>query len=270
MSRYNVTRGRGHDMMYDILGEYRDYLKKNFCDETARTYANRIEILLKRQSILDPVKNLNTEEIITKLSKIKYKNEFSQSKNAFLHFLEFQQITLSEDHLKQIEQLEKSTYKKYRQHKSIDYKTIDKTIKHLRDQKLKICYQTLLSTGLRVFELSQIKRENCLIVNDSIQLNFVGKGGEKENVTILKRENKLLYENLQELIDKTNLGEKVFYSANYLQRKAREHNFCCHDLRRIYAQLELKKTKSKKTVQEKLRHTNEKTADIYLKSDIQM
>ena len=255
-------------MMYDILGAYRDYLKKTFRDETARMYANRLELLLKDQSVLNFDELLDVDKMIQHLSQIKHKNEFSQSKNAFLKFIEFQHITLNQKQLNKIKQLEKNTQKKYRRKKFADYKTVDKTIKHIRNQKLKLSYQTMLVSGLRVFELSQIRRDDCIITVDFIRMYFVGKGGAEENVIILKSENRLLYENLIELI--SNTSGKVFFSSNYLQKKAKEYNFQCHDLRRIYSKLEYKKTKSKKEVQEKMRHSNEKTTEIYLKSNIQM
>lgn len=256
--------------MYDILGAYRDYLKKTFRDETARTYANRLELLLKDQSVLNFDELLDVDKMIQHLSQIKHKNEFSQSKNAFLKFIEFQHITLNQKQLNKIKQLEKNTQKKYRRKKFVDYKTVDKTIKHIRNQKLKLSYQTMLVSGLRVFELSQIRRDDCIITVDFIRMYFVGKGGAEENVIILKSENRLLYENLIELISNTEFSGKVFFSSNYLQKKAKEYNFQCHDLRRIYSKLEYKKTKSKKEVQTKMRHSNEKTTEIYLKSNIQM
>ena len=257
-------------MKYDVVEEYKEYLKKIYRPGTARTYTNRLELLLKDQSVLNFDELLDVDKMIQHLSEIKCKNEFSQSKNAFLKFIEFQHITLNQKQLNKIKQLEKNTHKKYRKKKSADYKTVDKTIKHIRNQKLKLSYQMMMATGLRVFELSQIRRDDCIITNDFILFYFTGKGGEEENVIILKSENKLLYENLEELINNTEFSRKVFYSSNYLQKKAKEYNFQCHDLRRIYSKLEYKKTKSKKEVQEKMRHSNEKTTEIYLKSNIQM
>lgn len=257
-------------MKYDVVNGYREYLEKTYRPTTTRAYTNRLELLLKDQSVLNFDEQLDIDKMIQHLSEIKYKNEFSQSKNAFFRFLEFKHITLNQEQLSQIKQFEKSTQKKYRKKKSVNYKIVDKTIKHIRNQKLKLSYQTILNSGLRVFELSQIRRDDCIITNDFIRMYFTGKGGEEESVIILKAENELLYENLIELISNTAFTKKVFYSSNYLQKKAKEYNFCCHDLRRIYSKLEYKKTKSKKEVQTKMRHTNEKTTEIYLKSNIQM
>lgn len=257
-------------MKYDVISAYREYLEKTYRPTTTRTYTNRLESLLKDQNVLNFDEQLDIDKMIQHLSEIKYKNEFSQSKNAFFRFLEFKHITLNKEQLSQIKQFEKSTQKKYRKKKSVNYKIVDKTIKHIRNQKLKLSYQTILNSGLRVFELSQIRRDDCIITNDFIRMYFTGKGGEEESVIILKAENELLYENLIELISNTAFTKKVFYSSNYLQRRAKEYNFQCHDLRRIYSKLEHKKTKSIKEVQEKMRHTNEKTTKIYLKSNIQM
>lgn len=257
-------------MKYDVISAYRKYLEKTYRPTTTRTYTNRLELLLKDQSVLNFDELLDIDKMIQHLSEIKYKNEFSQSKNAFFRFLEFKRITLNQDQLSKIKQLEKSTQKKYRKKKCVNYKKVDKTIKHINNQKLKLSYQTMLLTGVRVFELSQVRRDDCIITNDFICLSFIGKGGEQESVVILKAENELLYENLIELINNTAFSKKVFYSSNYLQKKAKEYNFCCHDLRRIYSKLEHKKTKSIKEVQEKMRHTNEKTTKIYLNSNIQM
>ena len=257
-------------MKYDVISEYKEYLKKIYRPGTAQTYTNRLELLLKDQSVLNFDELLDVDKMIQHLSQIKHKNEFSQSKNAFFKFIEFQHITLNQKQLNKIKQLEKNTQKKYRRKKFADYKTVDKTIKHIRNQKLKLSYQTMLVSGLRVFELSQIRRDDCIITVDFIRMNFVGKGGAEENVIILKSENRLLYENLIELISNTEFSGKVFFSSNYLQKKAKEYNFQCHDLRRIYSKLEYKRTKSKKEVQTKMRHSNEKTTEIYLKSNIQM
>lgn len=257
-------------MKYDVISAYREYLEKTYRPETVRTYVNRLELLVKDQSVLNFDELLDIDKMIQYLSEIKYKNEFSQSKNAFFRFLEFKRITLNQEQLSQIKQFEESTQKKYRKKKSVNYKKVDKTIKHIKNQKLKLSYQTLLTSGLRVFELSQIRRDDCIITNDFISLSFIGKGGTEESVVIQRTENELLYENLIELINNTAFSKKVFYSANYLQKKANEYNFQCHDLRRIYSKLEHKKTKSIKEVQEKMRHTNEKTTKIYLNSNIQM
>ena len=257
-------------MKYDLLKKYKDYLEKMYSHETARTYAIRLECLFEGQSLTNIISQLDIPKVISKLSEIKYKNHFSQSKNAFLHFCKFQNIVLDYEHLNTINRLEKHTHKKYRNFQALNFDEVNNKIKHIKNQKLKLSFQTMLATGLRVFELSQITPNQCFVSADEICFYFLAKGGKTEKVTIYKEDDSKLFVNLLELIEKTKKDNKLFYSAIYLQINAKKLGFKCHDLRRAYAKIEYKKTKSKELVMEKLRHTSIKTTNIYLRSKIKI
>ena len=229
-------------------------------------YCNRIDKLIDTQNI----GNLDISLIVDKLSEIKYKNYFSQYKNAFLYFLKFQQITLSNTNKERIEMLEKNLHKKYRKLKEVDFKVIDNKIKHIRNKKLKLSYQVMAEIALRVSEVAQIQKKDCISKEDTIMLCFIGLRGNKEEVVLKRSNNEKLFFDLQELIKKTNDNNKVFYSANYLQQKAKALGFTCSDLRRASAKIEYKKTKSKKAVQKKLRHKNIKATNTCLKSKVKI
>lgn len=265
---YIMARERCKKMKYDVLMGYRVYLGDRLSPATARAYYHRLDQLMEDQNVTDIVGRLDVEKVIGKLSDIKYKNYFSQAKNAFYHFCEYQNISLSDKQVDQIKELESKTRKKYKKGQAIDYKAINKKINHLKNQKLKLSYQTLLSTGLRVFELAQITPNDCILSDDEITFNFIGKGGNDETVKVSKREYPNIYVNLIKTIQKTAPEQKMFYSAVCLQKKAKELGFKCHDIRRIYARLEYKKSKSKDDVREKLRHSSIKTTNIYIKSRI--
>lgn len=226
--------------------------------------------LLDGQNILNTLDNLDITKILYNLSEITYKNQFSQAKNAFLYFLECYGLSLNENQKQILNQLQENTHKKYRKLKKVSYEDIDRKIKHLRNQKLKLCYQVLLNTGLRVSELSQITSADCTISDTNIILNFIGKGGKREQVAFYKKDNEKLYTSLVNHIKTTPSVKKLFYSANYLQTNAKKLGFGCHDLRRTYAKLEYRKTKSIKETQEKLRHTNIKNTYIYLNSKVKL
>lgn len=261
----------GVSMIYEILNNYRAYLNETLSAETARTYTDRLGALLEGQSIINTMENFDMNLVLENLSKVKYKNYFSQSKNALLYFLKFQKLSLGGEQLQKIKKLQNNTHKKYRKLKSQDYKVIKRKIEHLKNQKLKLCYQVLMATGLRVSELSQIKTNDCVVLNNCfIQLSFVGKGGKAQTIAISKDENTKLYNTLKNTLETTKLNEKLFYSSNYLQIKAKELGFTCHDLRRICSKLEYKKVKSKEAVKEKLRHSNMKTTELYLNSKIKL
>ena len=252
-------------MIYNLLKSYREYLLEFYSHETARTYRNRLCILFQGQNITDTINKLDVQMILGKMAMIKYKNTFAQFKNAFLRFCEFKNIDLSAETLANIEQLEKGTIKKYRKIETIDYKLIDKKIKHLKNAKLKLCYQIILATGLRVSEIAGIFAKDCEITDNDITFNFIGKGGKKESVMIKSAEYDILY---RQIIENTPLDKKSFYSAINLQTKANELGFKCHDLRRIYAKSEHKKCGSKIELMTKMRHFSIKKTNIYLRSKI--
>ena len=257
-------------MVHNLISKYREYLAEKFTATTIRVYAEKLAILLEGQSVTDTVNKLDTKKVIEKLADIKYKNHFSQSKNAFLHFCAFQNITLPYETLERIKELEKSTHKKYRKQKAVEYKTVDKKIKHLRNEKLKLSYQTIIATGLRVFELAQIRPSDCIVSDEDITFNFIAKGGNAETVALQRNIQPALYHKIKNYLNQIKPADKLFYSAIYLQIKAKELGFACHDLRRIFAKLEYKRCRSKEEVKEKLRHSSMKTTNIYLKSNIKL
>ena len=257
-------------MMDEVLQMYRSGLAAGgrFSPQTVQVYTERLSSLLDGQSIIKTLENLDIDKMISNLQNVKYKNEFSQYKNALYYFVNFQKITLTKEQQKRIDDLENNTKKKYRKMDSANLKKIENTIKHLKNKKLKYSYQTLLHTGLRVSELAQIAPKDCTLTEQEFTFCFTGKGGKQEQTTFKRVDNEKLFENLKEMIKKTSPDRKLFYSANYLQLKAKNYGFQCHDLRRAYAKVEYKKTRSKEQVKEKLRHTNIKTTERYLKSQV--
>lgn len=260
----------GINVKYDVLGEYRSFLEIRRRRTTARVYTERLNVLLENQSIINTIENINIDEMINNLKKAKNKNEFSQYKNAMIYFLESQKISLSQEQIEHIKEIESNTHKQYRKLKKADFQKIDRTIKHLKNKKLKMSFQTLIATGLRVSELAQITKENCTLTDDTLTFDFTSKGGNIEQVSISKDNNKNLFESLEQMVLSTKDNARVFYSANYLQQKAKHYGFKCHDLRRACAKLEYKNSKSKEQVKEKLRHSNVKTTELYLKSKVKI
>jgi len=257
-------------MKYDLLNAYKDYLLTSYRPQTANTYYKKLCTLFEGQSFSYTSNNLNIDKIMEKLGKIKHKNHFSQSKNAFLRFCEFLHINLSVDTLELIKELEENTRKKYRKLKPVEFNQVDKKIKHIKNKKLKLCFQTIVATGFRISELASITSNNCTIADDGITFAFIGKGGASEVIELQASTHPKLYQSLKELIESTSMDKRIFYSANYLQRQTKELGFGCHDLRRIYAKLEYKKSKSKRHVMKKLRHSSIKTTNIYLRSKVKI
>ena len=262
-------------MKYNLLSNYKLFLASlGLRPNTIKTYYYRMAKLLEGHYLVNDCSKIDISSLIFKLSHIHYKNQFSQSKNALLYFCKCYQISITNKQLKNIERLQKQTRKKYRKATKAEYPKIKRTINHLKNKKLKVSFLTMIETGLRVSELSQIKIEDCRICNEEIRFSFIGKGGKKSFSIISKKDNTPLYACLKDTIlyyrDKGLDSKKLFYSSQYLQQKAKLYGFSCLDLRRISAKLEYKKSKSKHQVKNKLRHAKIKTTDIYLNSPIDM
>ena len=263
-----------------LLGEVREFkawLEKKYSKATADTYCKRLTVVLAGQPLVATAERLDLVLVMTKLSEIRYKNHFSQTKNALILFCEYKDIKLSPDTLSSIKELHGATKKKYRKLKPVEFREVEKKIKHIRNRKLKLSYQTIIATGLHVSELASLSAKDCTIIKadngsgSSITFSFTGKGGKQGEAIVLAEEHPLLYERLEELIASTpSPSSRVFYSSGYLQSKAKELGFTCHDLRRAYAKIEYKKCRNKAEISKKLRHSNVRTTNIYFRSKVKV
>jgi len=257
-------------MKYDVLLQYKKYLlSRGLRPKTAITYYHNIDNLLNGQDPFNLTENLDTLKIFESLKEIKYKSYFIQAKNALKHFCRFANINLDFKQLRFIEEAQADTKKKYRKNIKLtpsDINEIKTKIGKIKDIKLKSSYDLAIATGLRVSEVSRLNRNSSVISNDKIIFTVIVKGGNTDSVDIIKEETPILYDNLTEIINNAVLGKPLFYGTQTLQVKAKELGFKFHDLRRICAYDEYKKSKSKEQVMEKLRHSSIKNTKIYLKS----
>lgn len=256
-------------MKHNLLDEYKAFLLERYAARaaTAHNYTVRMGELLKDFNA-NELEGFDISKAISVLETVKYKSYFSQYKNALLKFCEFKNIQLSKEQIDTIEVLQEKTKKKYRKNITIDYNVIKNKIDRLKNTKLKLGYVVMLATGLRVSEVEQIKPSDCKTLEDSISFHFIGKGNKPSVSTLHRISYPKIYDMTKSHIEGMEKAQSLFYSAVYLQRRAKEMGFHCHDLRRIYAKEEYKRTKSKEAVQERLHHSNPKTTRIYLRSRI--
>ena len=253
-------------MKYNTLLAFRAHLAGELSPSTAITYYKAIDFLLKDQPLLD-CRNFDVHAVVIKLKAMKYKNQYSKYRNAFIKFCDYLNIELSDKILLDLELMKTEKIKKYRKLKPVNLKDIKNHIKVIRDKRLKLSFETMLYSGLRVSELSQIRKEDCIVGKDTITLHFIGKGGKRETVIINDRR---VVARLKNLIQSTRDEKKVFYTSSYLQMKAHEKGFQCHDLRRAFAKLAYKEYKDISKVMELLRHSKIKTTKIYLRSKLKI
>ena len=262
---YNIySKGRvirGSRVKYNTINDYAEWLevgkyiaRAGLAPSTAKTYQKAIDFLLKDQYITD-CHQLNIDMVLEKLTAMKYKNQFSKYKNAFLKFSEFLNLELSGENQHKLDKMMDAKIKKRRKLKGTKLKDIQHKIRVMQDKKLKSSYETMLYTGLRVSELAQIKKSNCIIHDKAIEFQFIGKGGKTEKVILYEEQSKRIFNDLRQLIDTTTPDRKIFYSVSYLQTNALKKDFQCHDLRRAFAKLTYQEHKDKEIVMRLLRHS---------------
>ena len=215
-------------------------------------------------------KKIDVSAVLEQLNAIKYKNQYSKYKNAFLKFCDFLDIELDSKTKQTLEFMHGEKKKKYRKLKHVKLCDIKNHLRVMKDQKLRLSYEAMLRTGLRVSELCQLKKVDCLIQQGSIIFSFIGKGGAIEKAVIVEATDKRFFDDLLSLIEKTRDGDKLFYSPAYLQAKAREKNFACHDLRRVFSKLTYRDCKNINTTMKLLRHSKLKHTQIYLNSKVEI
>jgi len=227
-------------MKYNVLLAFKDYLEKSLAVSTASTYYKAVDFLLKDQFLFD-MKQLDINKVIIKLNAIKYKNQYSKYKNAFLKLCDYLNIKLSSENEAELNTMNHKKINKRRKLNPIEFEDIKNSIKTIRDKKLKLAFELMLASGLRVSELAQIKKEDCVIGSKDIKLLFIGKGGKSETVLLTNRQ---IITDLKKLLQEVDSEKRLFYHPNYLQSQALKRGFQCHDLRRAFAFSSYKEHKS--------------------------
>ena len=221
---------------------------------------------LLEEQFFSNVAEIDFKSIAEKLeSKTNNRNEYSQAKNAFLNFAEFSNVQVTTPNLKE------SKKRRYRKLKFRKLEDINHKINVISDKKLLLCYKTMLSTGLRVGELANIKGQDIqLLENGCFLLEFVSKGGNINTVTIPAKQ-KYLCKELKSIKQLENGTDKIFYSVGHLQKHAKQRGFACHDLRRAFAKMTYKDNKRNiMQTSKEMRHSSPRTTKIYLKSKVEV
>lgn len=189
---------------------------------------------------------------------IKDKKQLSKLKNGLkLTDLDFNKRYDSKELIKR----EFENKKKYkRENKEIfKLKNAQNAINRIKNKRLKLAYRLMIISGLRISEIAKLT-ENDISVdsNNNIIINVKhGKGDKNRTVTCLHDDWVL-----NGLLELDSRKDKLFYSDNYLKRKAWEYKFQTHDLRRTFAEI-IYYADGKEQLQEKLGHN--KNSRTYLK-----
>ena len=168
---------------------------------------------------------------------IKNKTELSRAVNVIRILKEFEETfnCFSSLELKKI--ISEKSNNRHRPYNPYSLSEVKRKINTIRDKKYKLGFRLMIVSGLRVFELSELKKQDIIFNSDkTITLKVLnGKGGKAAEIKCLKDD--YLYKELQEFLEDKLEEEKVFYSKIAMQKKALHFRFKCHDLRRAYSKL---------------------------------
>lgn len=258
--------------------EYINVLENELNKKTLRENTKRCYLTSFKRFFYNNKKN-KSNDILNTLKAIKNKTELSQVINS---------IRLIQNNNKNISIIPESSLKEIiknkpnNRHKSYEpYELSDKLrrINKIRDEKLRLAYRLMIVSGLRVFEVEALVKEDIEINNNDIVITVRdGKGGKFGEVKCL--EDKYLSKKLKDFLEDKVDDEKVFYAVRTMQNKAQELGFKCHDLRRAYAKLvkkelmkelvEIPEEEKEKIIEEEikvaLRHSKFETSKKYLYS----
>jgi len=107
-------------------------------------------------------------------------------------------------------------------------------ISGLKDKKLKYSLRLQIESGLRVFEISNLKKSDIIFEDDKIKINVInGKGGKNRTVNVMDCQ--YLFEKLNEFLEFKKDTDKLFFQRDYLRKQAAKYGIKSHDLRRLNA-----------------------------------
>lgn len=258
-------------MKYDILNNVRERMQDELCANTARKYYSSLVKLFGplQFSEVSEIKKEYIEQTIA--SRFKTKNEFSSAKNGLKYFKQcYPELQLpEEDFFKECSIHKRNRSKKPK--KNLSLKETRQKIKAVEDEKLRLAYELAMASGLRVSELSALRKNDLKFTEDGgLHVDVTaGKGGANGTVECI-RDAEMIHE-LQQYTEKLGPDEKLFFSEAYMRKTADNAGFECHDLRRIFSQRkrrELMKSMSayeaNVEVQKSLRHARFSTTKRYL------
>lgn len=247
--------------------------KKKLRDNTKRCYLSSFKRFIRKN------RDSKNNDILNNLKSIKNKTELSQVINS-IRLIQDNNKNINiipEDDLKSI--IKNKSENRHKSYEPYELKDRLRRINRIRDEKLRLAYRLMIVSGLRVFEVEALIKEDIEIKDNDIFVTVRdGKGGKYGEVKCL--EDKYLSNKLKSFLQDKDNDEGLFYATRTMQAKAQELGFKCHDLRRAYAKLvkkelmkelvEVNEDEKEKIIEEEvkaaLRHSKFETSKKYLYS----
>jgi integrase len=204
-------------------------------------------------------------------AQIKTKNNFSAAKNGLKQFKQaFPDLALPTEEYFKCHSIRKRNWT-VKPKNTLYLDEISRKINSLRNVKYKYAFRLMLVSGLRVFEVAALTKNDIEISGDG-QITVIvqkGKGGSGGIVKCLP-DDYLAKRIPQYMVDKPD-GKPLFYETKTMKEKAGKLGIECHDLRRIAAMKHRKAhikdqgaLEANKGVQMFLRHERFSTTKRYI------
>ena len=222
-------------MKYDILTGFRKHLEGMVDNKnTADRYYFAVDRFF-RPLRFNRLEDVSPEWLTEQLAAVSGKSEFSAVKNGLKYLAGYDRsLQLPTEQFFRAEGRKKRNGSK-RPSKTLYLDNISRAVNGMENLKLKLAYRLMMVSGLRVFEVAALRKEDITIEGNVITLHVrSGKGGKEGMVVCLP--DSYLARQLQNHINFSSAaGERLFYSTDYMKHEAGRHGFECHDLRRIAA-----------------------------------
>lgn len=224
-------------MIFDIeLFKERIVKENKYTKDSIRTYSSCLSNMNKKIIINDLEKikvSKSIERFILDLKTTSNKQKYISAIRRYEDICLQGETIFDENHSEKVINKMNFSSKKKGKLPGVSYQTAFRKINALKNKKLKISLRIQLKTGLRVFEISNLRKKNIDIQENTIKIFVIEGKGKKDRY--VETQDGYLSTELKEFLKDKNEKDKLFYSRDYLRKQAKKHDICSHDLRRLYA-----------------------------------
>lgn len=258
-------------MKLDVINEFEKYLSyiKNK-PSTRQRKVYMLKHLLKNQDFSN-IKDIDQDKLLNAVNNLK---SDSQRRIAKATIDNFTSLGFKPTYDVYIALRKRMKISGKRPAIQIDAPSIEANINSIKDDNLRLAYKLQLATGMRVSEVAKLTVEDVQI-DDAGSLTLRLRNTKAGKTQYISFSEEYCVSRLKELLSKKCAGEKLFFSASTLKKRAWERGFETHDLRRIYARkkYELEKqnnsaVESMETVKDALRHSNSSITKGYVNGGV--
>jgi integrase len=159
------------------------------------------------------------------------------------------------------DQVSKKSSRRTTKWDKLELKKVMKKVNFISDDKKRLAYRAIMVTGLRVEELSNVKKKD-ITIKDGKLFVFVEMGKFGKPRTVEAIDDKYLKNELIKYLDCYGDDEKLFYSAGHMMNFATKKGFQCHDLRRVFSKVLFKEQMEQRGIKSREEIKNEAIDEV--------